>query len=165
MTAVVKNRARKMSAAERVLLALLIASIFINYIDRGNLSIAAPLIEKELALSPVEIGALLSSFFWTYALLQLLGIAGWLEDRFPATLVFTGGFLLWSGATIATGLLTGFRAIYIARLFLGAGESLAYPCYSRIFATAVAQEHRGARTRCWMRARNLGQRWARLSEA
>jgi MFS transporter, ACS family, D-galactonate transporter len=143
MTAVVKNRARKMSAAERVLLALLIASIFINYIDRGNLSIAAPLIEKELALSPVEIGALLSSFFWTYALLQLLGIAGWLEDRFPATLVFTGGFLLWSGATIATGLLTGFRAIYIARLFLGAGESLAYPCYSRIFATAVAQEHRG----------------------
>jgi hypothetical protein len=56
MTAVVKNRARKMSAAERVLLALLIASIFINYIDRGNLSIAAPLIEKELALSPVEIG-------------------------------------------------------------------------------------------------------------
>jgi ACS family D-galactonate transporter-like MFS transporter len=132
-----------MSRAEWTLLALLIASIFINYIDRGNLSIAAPLIEKELALSPVEIGALLSSFFWTYALLQLFGVAGWLADRFPVTLVFTAGFLLWSGATIVTGLLTGFKAIYIARLFLGAGESLAYPCYSRIFATEVAQEHRG----------------------
>jgi MFS transporter, ACS family, D-galactonate transporter len=135
--------AGKMSRAEGTLLALLIASIFINYIDRGNLSIAAPLIEKELALSPLQIGALLSSFFWTYALLQLLGVAGWLADRFPVMLVFTVAFLLWSGATIATGLLTGFSAIYIARLCLGAGESLAYPCYSRIFASEVAQEHRG----------------------
>lgn len=132
-----------MSRAEWTLLALLIASIFVNYIDRGNLSIAAPLIEKELALSPIQIGALLSSFFWTYALLQLLGVAGWLADRFPVRQVLTAGFLLWSVATLATGVLAGFRSIYIARLVLGAGESLAYPCYSRIFATEVAQEHRG----------------------
>ncbi len=143
MTAVVKNGAAKMSRAEWTLLVLLIASIFVNYIDRGNLSIAAPLIEKELALSPVQIGALLSSFFWTYALLQLLGVAGWVADRFPVTQVLTAGFLLWSVATLATGVVTGFRPIYIARLVLGAGESLAYPCYSRIFATEVAQEHRG----------------------
>jgi ACS family D-galactonate transporter-like MFS transporter len=143
MMAAARNAAQKMSPAERTLLVLLIASIFINYIDRGNLSIAAPLIEKELALSPVEIGALLAAFFWTYALLQLFGIAGWFADRFPVALVFTAGFLLWSAATVATGLLTGFRDIYIARLVLGAGESLAYPCYSRIFASQVAQEHRG----------------------
>ena len=74
----------KMSRTEWSLVALLIASIFINYIDRGNLSIAAPLIEKELALSPVQIGSLLSSFFWTYALLQLFGVAGW----FGGELVF-----------------------------------------------------------------------------
>lgn len=143
MTADAKTGTRKLSRAEWTLLTLLIASIFINYIDRGNLSIAAPLIEKELALSPVQIGALLSSFFWTYALLQLFGVAGWLADRFPVTQVFTAAFLLWSGATIVTGLVNGFRAIYIARLFLGAGESFAYPCYSRIFASEIAQEHRG----------------------
>jgi MFS family permease len=143
MTADAKAGTRRLSRAEWTLLALLIASIFINYIDRGNLSIAAPLIEKELALSPVQIGALLSSFFWTYALLQLFGVAGWLADRFPVTQVFTAAFLLWSGATIVTGLVNGFRAIYIARLFLGAGESFAYPCYSRIFASEIAQEHRG----------------------
>src|SRR4051812_24927957 len=102
MMAATKNAAQKMSPAERTLLVLLIASIFINYIDRGNLSIAAPLVEKELALSPVEIGALLAAFFWTYALLQLFGIAGWFADRFPVALVFTAGFLLWSAATVAT---------------------------------------------------------------
>jgi ACS family D-galactonate transporter-like MFS transporter len=57
--------------------------------------------------------------------------------------VFSLAFVLWSGATIAMGLLTGFGALYVARLCLGAGESLAYPCYSRIFATEIGQEHRG----------------------
>lgn len=132
-----------MSRSEWTLLILLVASIFINYIDRSNLSIAAPLLQKELSLSPVQVGLLLSSFFWTYALLQLVGIAGWLADRFPVAGVLAAGFLLWSLATIATGLLSGFLAIYIARLVLGAGESLAYPCYSRIFATQLPQHHRG----------------------
>jgi MFS family permease len=143
MKSVITRAVPSISQAEGILLALLIVSIFVNYIDRGNLSIAAPLIEKELALSPVQIGALLSSFFWTYALFQLLGVAGWLADRFPVKLVFTAGFLVWSGATIVTGLLGSFGAIYIARLCLGAGESLAYPCYSRIFAAEIRQEHRG----------------------
>jgi predicted MFS family arabinose efflux permease len=53
-----------------------------------------------------------------------------------------GGYVLWSGATIATGLMGSFAALYAARLVLGAGESVAYPCYSRIFA-ALPQEHRG----------------------
>jgi MFS transporter, ACS family, D-galactonate transporter len=137
------SASRGMSRSEWALLVLLITSIFINYIDRSNLSVAAPLLEKELSLSPVQVGSLLSSFFWTYALLQLVGIAGWLADRFPVSHVLTAGFLIWSVATIVTGLLSGFVAIYVARLFLGAGESLAYPCYSRIFATQLPQHHRG----------------------
>src|SRR5438270_3937266 len=136
-------RVQSMSQREWTLLLLLVASIFINYIDRSNLSIAAPLLEKELSLSPVRTGSLLSSFFWTYALLQLFGIAGWLADRFPVVHVFTAGFVLWSIATIATGLLSGFESIFACRLVLGAGESLAYPCYSRLFATFIPQDHRG----------------------
>src|SRR3954451_14605576 len=140
---VVSSTGTKMSRAEWILLSLLVASIFINYIDRSNLSIAAPILAKELSLSPTKIGSLLSSFFWTYALLQLLGISGWLADRFSVVQVFTAGFIVWSLATIATGVLSGFATIYVARLFLGAGESLAYPCYSRIFATQLPQHHRG----------------------
>jgi Major Facilitator Superfamily len=129
--------------AQWILLTLLVVSIFINYIDRSNLSIAAPVIERELSLSPVQIGALFSAFFWTYALVQLFGIAGWLADRFPAGLVLGAGFFLWSGATIATGLVSGLAALFFARLALGAGESVAYPCYSRILASEVPQHRRG----------------------
>lgn len=136
------RRAKGISRAEWVVVGLLVISVFINYIDRSNLSIAAPVLEKQLALSPLRIGALLSAFWWTYALLQLCGLAGWLSDRFPAGLVMALGYLVWCAATVATGLLSSFALLYAARLALGVGESIAYPCYSRIFAS-FPQQHRG----------------------
>src|SRR5690349_13614775 len=97
-----------MRAAEWRILILLVVSIFINYIDRSNLSIAAPLLRNELGLDVAQLGVLLSAFFWTYALCQLFGIAGWLADRFDVGLVFAAGFLLWSTATAVSGLATTF---------------------------------------------------------
>ena len=52
--------------------ALLALAVLINYIDRSNLSIEAPLLKDELKLSASQLGVLLSSFFWTYTLLQAL---------------------------------------------------------------------------------------------
>lgn len=134
----------EMSSANRAtLLGLLVASIFLNYVDRGSLSVAAPNLERELGLGPERMGLLLGAFFWTYALLQLFGAAGWLADRFPVGLVLSGGLLVWSASTIGTGLVSGFSAIFLMRLLLGAGESVAYPCYSQILATHFPQESRG----------------------
>src|SRR4051794_39179971 len=99
---------KPLTRSEWILLALLVSSIFINYIDRGNLSIAAPVIEKDLLFSPVQIGSLLSAFFITYASLQLAGVSGWFADRFPVSLVLAGGFLIWSLATVLTGLVSSF---------------------------------------------------------
>jgi MFS family permease len=132
-----------LTPGEWVLLTLLVVSICINYVDRSNLSLAAPLLESELQLTPSQLGSLLASFSWTYALLQLFGIAGWLADRYPVGLVFAAGFILWSAATAVTGLVTGFAALFVMRLLLGAGESLAYPCYSKILASDFPQHHRG----------------------
>lgn len=137
------STATKAAQSQWILLTLLVVSIFVNYIDRSNLSIAAPVIQDELSLTPAQIGSLLSAFFWTYALVQLFGIAGWLADRFPAGIVLAGGYLLWSVATIVTGFVSGLPALFLARLALGAGESVAYPCYSRILATEVPPERRG----------------------
>jgi MFS transporter, ACS family, D-galactonate transporter len=134
---------RRLSSTEKGLLVLLVASIFINYIDRSNLSIAATLLEQELSLSPSQLGSLLAAFSWTYALLQLFGIAGWLADRFPVGWVLAGGFLVWTAATAASGIVTGFTALFLMRLLLGAGESIAYPCYSKILASDFPQHHRG----------------------
>jgi ACS family D-galactonate transporter-like MFS transporter len=129
--------------AQWTLLLLLVASIFLNYIDRSNLSLAAPIIQRELSLTPGAMGRLFAAFFWTYALFQLFGISGFFAERFPVRYVLAAGLAIWSVATIFTGLLPGFAAMFTMRLFVGAGESLAYPCYSRIFATDLPLEARG----------------------
>jgi ACS family D-galactonate transporter-like MFS transporter len=123
-------------------LAILLAlSIFINYIDRGNLSIAAPHIKDELSLSYSQLGILFSSFFWTYAIFQI--VSGWLVDRFPVNWVLALGILLWSAATFGTGLVSGFRLLLAMRLILGIGESVAYPSYSKIISRHFSEAQRG----------------------
>jgi ACS family D-galactonate transporter-like MFS transporter len=124
----------------RVLI-LLGLSVFISYIDRSNLSIAAPMLKDQLNLSAWQLGILLSSFFWTYASLQL--VSGWLVDRLNVNWVFAGGFFLWSVATVGIGLVHGFILLLTLRLLLGIGESVAYPSYSKIIALHYREEHRG----------------------
>jgi len=122
-------------------IALLALSVLINYIDRGNLSIAASLLKDELGLSASQLGILLSSFFWSYCL--FLPVSGWLVDRFDVKWVMALGFFLWSGTTAVTGGLHTFAALLAARLMLGIGESVAYPCYGKILAQSVPEVGRG----------------------
>lgn len=124
-----------------ILLSLLVVSVTINYIDRGNLSIAASRLSSELQLDPEKIGLLLSSFFWTYAAMQI--VSGWLIDRFSVYWIFAGGFFIWSAATALTGLAGGFATIFALRLLLGVGESVSYPAYSKIIAQGFTEKHRG----------------------
>lgn len=123
------------------LLALLSFSVLINYLDRSNLSAAAPLLTDEMALSDSQLGLLLSSFFWTYASCQI--VAGWLVDRFNVVTVYAAGFALWSLATGAIAFSQGFAMLVLMRLLLGAGESVAFPAYSKILVRIFAENQRG----------------------
>lgn len=134
MTVSVERTTKRMTGREWTVVGLLVVSVVINYIDRSNLSLAVPLIQRQLTLTPIQVGALGSAFYWTYALLQLFGFVGWITDRFAVGWVMVGGYLIWTGATALTGAMTSFVALYATLLLLGAGESVAYPCYSRIFA-------------------------------
>ena len=123
------------------LLILLIVAVFINYIDRGNLSVSAGKISDELRLNPAMMGQLSSAFFWTYALCQVP--AGWLIQRYDVHRVFAIGFLLWSLATAFTGLANSFVTLFAFRLVLGIGESVAYPAFSKIIAKDFPENQRG----------------------
>jgi MFS family permease len=64
----------------RNLVLLLGAAVFLNYVDRGAVGVAAPLLKSDLHLSAKAYGIAFSAFFWVYAPIQLF--AGWLCDRF-----------------------------------------------------------------------------------
>jgi MFS transporter, ACS family, D-galactonate transporter len=134
----------KQPARSRTLVGVLVLlglSAFLSYIDRSNLSIAAPQLKIELGLSATQLGVLFSAFFWTYACLQIP--AGWVVDRLEVKWVFASGFLIWSVATAITGALHTFAALLVARVVLGVGESVAFPSYSKILANHFPVERRG----------------------
>jgi len=130
-----------LSRVEWRLLIWLVLCVTINYIDRSNLSVAAPPVRAELGLTPTQLGLLLSGFFWTYA--GFLPLSGWLVDRFHVGWVLAIAYLLWSAATAATGFVTAFWMIFALRLLVGASESVAYPAFARIFTAHFPEHHRG----------------------
>jgi len=76
------------------------AAIFLNYVDRGAIGIAAPLMKTELGLSATRFGIAVSAFFWIYAPIQLL--IGRLCDRLPVYRVYSAGLALWAASTFLT---------------------------------------------------------------
>jgi metallo-beta-lactamase class B len=109
--------------------------MFINYIDRGNLATAAPLMQDTLKLSSSEIGVLLAAFYYGYV--AFMAPVGWMAERYGAQRVLAAGALVWSIATISTGFATGFTTLLVLRVLLGIGESVAFPCMSKVLASTV----------------------------
>src|SRR5688572_18180248 len=103
------------------LVAMLVVAMVISFFDRGNLSVAKPLISDELGIGPEPFGRLLSAFFLTYAIC-MVGV-GWLCDRVDVKWVYAGGFLIWSLATLGTAPMNTFAGLLVMRLLLGVGES------------------------------------------
>jgi MFS family permease len=122
-------------------LALLAISLFINYVDRGNLSTAAPLIRSDLRLSNVEYGLLVSAFFWIYAPGQI--IAAWLVQRINAYRTLSIGLAIWSAATVASGFANGFAMLLLFRVLLGVGESAGFPAISKLLAQHLSPARLG----------------------
>jgi MFS family permease len=120
---------------------LLALMVLINYVDRGNLSTAAPLIRDQIRLTNSQLGILLSAFFWTYVPFQPL--VGWLAEKFNAYQVLTVSLIIWSVATALTGLSHGFMMLLGLRLLLGLGECAAFPCISRLFGQHLPAHRKG----------------------
>lgn len=114
---------------------LLAAALFINYVDRGLLPTAAPLLQGDLHLNEFQLGVLFSAFFWTYAIIQIP--IGWVAERFGADRVLAAGLLLWAISTMLVGVVSGFATLIALRLMLGLGESTGFPCVSKLLADRV----------------------------
>ncbi len=101
-------------------LGLLFVMQLVNYLDRVNLSVAAPTMMRELHLSPGKFGFILAAFTLGYAIAQIPG--GALGDRFGAKRVLVGAALGWSLFTGLTGLVSTLAALILVRVLFGLAE-------------------------------------------
>ena len=118
--------------------------MFINYLDRINLSVAAKDIATTYGLSPVELGYMFSSFLWTYLVFLIpMGLAA---DRFGGRAITYATLGLWSIAGIWTGLATSYASLFASRLVLGVGKSASYPSGGKIIREWAPATERGVAT-------------------
>ncbi|MFM9279783.1 MFS transporter [Paenibacillus jiagnxiensis] len=119
---------------------LLFITVIINYMDRSNISIAAPLITKDLGLDPVKMGLIFSAFGWTYCALQIPG--GWLLDKLGNRKTHALGITGFSVATLLQGFVSGFSGLFFLRVGLGAFEAPAFPTNSKVAAAWFPENER-----------------------
>ncbi|WP_454766511.1 MFS transporter [Cupriavidus campinensis] len=115
--------------------------ISINYIDRASLSVAMPLIAKEFDLGPAMQGLILSSFFWTYALMQVPG--GMLADKYKPRIVIACATVFWGAFQALAAVCTSATMLLLTRLGLGAAEAPIYPAGGKLNAIWMTQNERG----------------------
>lgn len=127
--------------ATLTLVLLLGLAILLNYIDRGAIAIASPVLKPELGLSNTEYGYAVSAFFWTYVPIQFF--IGWACDRWCVYRLIAAGITLWALSTLAMGLVGGLLSLVIFRLLLGLGESITFPGASKVIARHVSPANRG----------------------
>ena len=120
---------------------LLFTASLLNYFDRATISYALPLISRDLHLGPSSKGLLLSSFFWSYALMQMP--IGWCADRWNLYWLYGGAFTLWSLAQGLTGLASSLTVLICFRILLGIGESIYLPGGSKIVSLLFTRSERG----------------------
>jgi MFS transporter, ACS family, D-galactonate transporter len=123
------------------IVSLLFAGSLINYLDRAAISFALPLISRDFHLTSQSKGLLLSSFFWSYALMQIP--IGWCADRFNLRWLYAGAFTIWSLAQGLTGLARGLAALLAFRVLLGVGESIYLPGGTKIVSLLFSPKERG----------------------
>jgi MFS family permease len=113
---------------------------FFNYADRQAIFSVFPLLEREMHLTPVQLGLLGSGFAWVYGLAA--PFAGIAVDRFRRKTVILWGLHAWSLICAATGWSRSFQHLFFFRAAEGLGESFYYPA-----STSLISDYHGQRTR------------------
>src|ERR1700723_1053913 len=120
---------------------LMLFLVSVNYIDRASLSVAMPLISKEFSIDPAWQGVILSSFFWTYAFMQVPG--GMLADRFKPRIVVALATVFWGAFQAIAALATNWWGLLLTPLGLGASEAPIYPAGGKLNGIWMTQTERG----------------------
>lgn len=138
-----QNKIKEQGSRVRYRMLLLVfVCVVINYMDRSNISIAAPAILKDFHLTSVELGLIFSAFGWTYTFFQIPG--GFLLDRIGSRILYTFSLTLWSLATLLQGAATGFAGLFGLRLSVGVFEAPAFPINNRIVTNWFPEKERAS---------------------
>jgi MFS family permease len=136
------TRANGFFASPTYLLVVFTLVNAVNWADRQVMPILFPAVRTELGLTDTQLGVIGGVAFSVIYAVASFGF-GRAADYGRRTRITAFGLLLWSVATAAGGLATGFLSLFAARFFIGVGEASLYPCAMSLLAERYPAERRG----------------------
>ncbi|WJD72985.1 MFS transporter [Pseudomonas asiatica] len=133
-----------MKKYQRVTVVFLLLIGIVNYLDRSALSIANTSIQKDMMISPSQMGILLSAFSIAYAFAQLP--MGMIIDRLGSKIALGASLLGWSVAQAAFGMVNSFAGFMGLRVLLGIGEAPMFPSAAKALSEWFDANERGTPT-------------------
>ena len=128
--------------------------VIVNYLDRANISVAVPFIERDLGLSNTTMGVILSAFVWPYAVMNLP--AGLAIDRFGSKILVAIAATAWSIVGALTGLARSVGALIGLRILLGVAEAPLFPAALKATSNWFPTHERARATSIYLAATQLG---------
>jgi sugar phosphate permease len=126
--------------AKHIVVIMLFALTFVNYLDRVNISTVAPTMMRDLLIDPQAFGLVLAAFTCGYCIMQIPG--GYLADRFGPKTLLVAAPLLWSVFTFSTGLATTVAMLIVARLLFGLCEGASNSALFRMIGDTFDSKER-----------------------
>jgi ACS family D-galactonate transporter-like MFS transporter len=133
---------------------LLFIGVAINYLDRTNMAVAAPVIQHDLHISAATLGFIFSAFGWLYMLMQLP--AGIVLDRFGTRRTFGWSLTLWSSCTILFGFAGSALHLVVLRAALGITEAPCFPAGQKAVTAWFPKQERGMAVGLYISGEFLG---------
>lgn len=132
--------AERRSRVRFLVFSLTLAAFVINYMDRANFNVSAPLIEKQFGLSIEQIGRI--SFIWglAYALCNFPG--GWAADNLGIRKAASFALGWWSIFTVLSALAYSMFSWCLIRGLMGAGEAMIWPINAKATSAWAAPRER-----------------------
>ncbi|WP_017211204.1 MFS transporter [Clostridium beijerinckii] len=127
---------------------------FINYLDRANISVAAPFISSDMGFNAAKMGLIFSAMSWSYTCMQIP--CGWFLERLGPRVVYGIALFGWSAFTGAMSLTYNFASMIACRLGLGIFEAPAFPANSRIVTAWFPSRERGLAIGAYTGAEYIG---------
>ncbi|MBZ4225903.1 MFS transporter [Bacillus wiedmannii] len=137
-----------------IILGLLFVGMILSFFDRLAINVGIIPIEEEFQLNPSQTGLLISAFFFSYSIMQLLG--GWLTDKFGARIMITISLISWSVFTMLTGFAWSFSSLLCIRFLFGLGEGPFHSAAILSIYETFPEKERGRANSFFMSAQSIG---------
>jgi sugar phosphate permease len=129
------------------------------YVDRINVAMILPYIDKSFGLSAADAGFASGIFFVGYMVLQIPG--GLLASHWNARKTVAILMVLWGLTAVVTGFVQDATQLYIARFVLGIFEGGVWPAVLVLLANWFPQNERARANALWMSCRSRRCSWRR----